>query len=393
MYKQKNKQRGITLIVLVVSIIVLLILAGVSIAMLVGENGIITQAQRAAQETEQAQVEEKRQLAMLEASVHLEEYEYTDINGEKVNIPAQCTVSKVEGENTLENGLVIIDVNGNEWVWIEVPKNEMPEGLTFENETEYETLEVALQTYAKDYRESGYTDTWYDGCGLEQDEYINLKQDMLKSIYENEGFYIGRYETGIKEDKNRKYGTDYTSEHEINEIPVIQQDKYVYNWIRCSQAQELSKRLSVGEKTSSLMFGIQWDLVLKYLEINEVSQEDLKTNSSSWGNYSNITFDIIRGKYSVNDGDSYNLVNKNGYTKPLSRILFTTGITERNKKMNIYDLAGNLWEWTLEKSEEEPCTSRGGSYVREGTNGSVISYDTNGITGSSPSIGFRATLW
>ena len=57
--QKKNNQRGISLIVLVVSIIVLIILAGVSIAMLVGENGIITQAQRAAQETEQAKVLEE----------------------------------------------------------------------------------------------------------------------------------------------------------------------------------------------------------------------------------------------------------------------------------------------------------------------------------------------
>ncbi len=64
MQKQKNKERGITLIALVVSIIVLIILAGVSIAMLVGENGIITQAQKAAQETEIKGDEEKIRLAI-----------------------------------------------------------------------------------------------------------------------------------------------------------------------------------------------------------------------------------------------------------------------------------------------------------------------------------------
>ena len=64
MSKQKNKQKGITLIALVVTIIVLIILAGISIAMLVGENGIITQAQRAAQETEIKGDEEKIRLAM-----------------------------------------------------------------------------------------------------------------------------------------------------------------------------------------------------------------------------------------------------------------------------------------------------------------------------------------
>ena len=69
MLKQKNKERGITLVALVVTIIVLIILAGVSIAMLVGENGIITQARRAAQETEQAKKEEAAGLSSLETAI------------------------------------------------------------------------------------------------------------------------------------------------------------------------------------------------------------------------------------------------------------------------------------------------------------------------------------
>ena len=69
MPKQKNKESGITLVALVVTIIVLIILAGVSIAMLVGENGIITQAQRAKQETEQAQRDEEAGLSSLETAI------------------------------------------------------------------------------------------------------------------------------------------------------------------------------------------------------------------------------------------------------------------------------------------------------------------------------------
>ena len=72
MLKQKNRKRenrGITLVALVVTIIVLIILAGVSIAMLVGENGIITQAQRAAQETEQAKKDEEAGLSSLETVI------------------------------------------------------------------------------------------------------------------------------------------------------------------------------------------------------------------------------------------------------------------------------------------------------------------------------------
>ena len=81
-----KNQTGITLIALVVTIIVLIILAGVSIAMLVGENGIITQAQRAAQETEQAQRDEEAGLSSLETAI--QEALGNVYNGEKgVNVP------------------------------------------------------------------------------------------------------------------------------------------------------------------------------------------------------------------------------------------------------------------------------------------------------------------
>ena len=70
MQKQKNKERGITLIALVVSIIVLIILAGVSITMLVGDNGIITQAQRAKENTELAEQKEKEEMKKLEEEMN-----------------------------------------------------------------------------------------------------------------------------------------------------------------------------------------------------------------------------------------------------------------------------------------------------------------------------------
>ena len=71
--KRKRKERGITLIALVITIIVLLILAGVSIAMLTGQNGILTQAQNARNETEKASVIEQARLDILEKQT--EKYE------------------------------------------------------------------------------------------------------------------------------------------------------------------------------------------------------------------------------------------------------------------------------------------------------------------------------
>ena len=405
--KDKNmRDKGITLIALVITIIVLLILAAVSIATLTGENGILTRANEAKTETEEAKEDELRKLTALEAATNTENTTHKDNStGEEktVTIPAETAVSQVEGENTLKDGLVIIDKNGNEWVWIEVPKsiyeNEeyYTNGATNPTSSEdYTNIEKIMQNYATKYRGS-YTDEWYSEAQhgfASAGEYNNHKNAMLKSVYENGGFYIGKYEVGIGEDTYRNYGTGYATEHPIDETPVIQQDKYVYNWVRCSQAQELSESLAVGGKTSSLMFGIQWDLVLAYLEANGVSENDLKVNSGSWGNYINIAFDITRGKYSTDHGANYTTVNGT-YPKPESRVLLTTGATKRNSKMNIYDLAGNVYEWTLEKSTNTyyPCANRGGNYDINGSD-YPASYRTDGSTSVSGNrVGFRPALY
>ena len=149
------------------------------------------------------------------------------------------------------------------------------------------------------------------------------------------------------------------------------------------------------------MFGIQWDLVLKYLEVNgnwdTITNEAsyyLKTNSGSWGNYSNETFEIIKGKYSTDNGSSYTEVN-GSYTKPTSTVLLTTGSTERNSKMNIYDLAGNINERTLEKSNNETytCTYRAGDYNDISEMCPVSHRDYTIYNCSYYDLGFRPALY
>ena len=73
-----KKQKGITLIALIVTIIVLLILAGVSIAMLTGQNGILTQAQKAKSETEKEEIIEKAKLEILNVQAENREEELTE---------------------------------------------------------------------------------------------------------------------------------------------------------------------------------------------------------------------------------------------------------------------------------------------------------------------------
>ena len=174
---------------------------------------------------------------------------------------------KIEG--TIDTGLIMTDSKYNEWVWIEVPKS-IYSNTTYNSGTaptssvDYDKIESVMQMYASDYRQSNWTDTFKstEQHGFaEETDYDKWKNSMLKSVYENGGFYIGRYEVGIT-DARMESSTELPT-------PFIQRDKYPYIYITCSQAQTLAKQLKTGERTSSLMFGIQWDLVLKFIKEKE----------------------------------------------------------------------------------------------------------------------------
>ena len=149
------------------------------------------------------------------------------------------------------------------------------------------------------------------------------------------------------------------------------------------------------------MFGIQWDLMLKFIETkNGKTQEELRKDSSSWGNYKNSTFTITKGKYSTNFGQTFKDVAKEEnkrYTRPAdenARVLLTPGIDKRFCVLNIYDIAGNIAEWTLEhalEDEKQPCAIRGGD---AGSGVFAVAFRSlgNEETGTS-GTGFRSTLY
>ena len=140
------------------------------------------------------------------------------------------------------------------------------------------------------------------------------------------------------------------------------------------------------------MFGVQWDLVLKYLETKGTAQADLKNNSTNWGNYLNNLWNITNenSKYYTSSKWTVGAYGKKDSGKD---ILLSTGASEEFCKQGIYDLAGNVWEWTLEYTAINPCAIRGG-----GCNGGVnnrpaayrISYTTDSY---GYGIGFRFSLF
>ena len=311
------------------------------------------------------------------------EFKYKDKSGKTITIPKGFCVSQVKGEDEISKGLVIKNnITDDRYVWVEVPKTIYE---TTQSEKDYENIEKDMQKYAKDYRDDNYSDDWYSGCGISNStEYINLKNQMLRSVYEKGGFWISQYEIGAD--------TIVTS-NDKTRSPASKLGKYPYNYVTCDQAQQLAAEMDSGDLTSSLLFGIQWDLTLKFIEENEgITKNQIVEDSTSLGNYQNSKFTIYKGRYSNNSGSSYTDVNSYydiEHTGTGEYTLLTTGATKRNSELNIFDLAGNLCEYTLEQSGQKNVI-RGGTYTETGDSSSVSSRKTESDTNIT---GFRVGLY
>lgn len=295
---------------------------------------------------------------------------------------------------TLETGLVIKDESGNEYVWVEVPKNSTvyPNAglsITEFSDTEYTAIETDLKAYAADFttREEAVTNH-YQSIGIAETIYTNLKNTMLKSIYQNGGFYVGRYETGILGTPRTSYSTS------TSEVAVIQPNAYPYNYVTISQAYTLASGMASGDRTSSLMFGLQWDLLLKYLSTKGIEGERLNTDSTILGNYYNNLYYVInsKAKYSLDNGTTW--INAPYEKSNKSALHLTTGANTTFGLQNIYDIAGNLAEWTFNViySSTKPIGGNGGDYTD--TVNSLATYCGEYVTTTGhKQVGFRVTIY
>ena len=336
---------------------------------------------------------------------------YDNIDTSKTN-PIAATPEDAEIiESDANKGIVIKDKNENEWVWVEVPKDTAFSGLNIDTSKElttqnYNDIKNKMITYAGVYRKGSatqncnWTDEWYEGCGLTQEEYDILYKKMLKSVYTYGGFWIGRYEAGIEGSITdvSKARTNNSERISVGVSPkaISQKDAIPYNYVYCSESQALAQEMTPNNSyTSSLMFGIQRDLVYKYLEVKSTLETtDINSNSSTWGNYNNVprTISSDKAKQSTDDGNTWTAITG---TKPASSVFLTTGASEETNKMNIYDFAGNEWEWTLEQTSDSnyPCARRGGSFSISGSYDPASSRNYGGTTDAYGRFGFRPTLY
>ena len=363
MKKLKKQVKGITLIALVVTIIVLLILAGVAINLTVGDNGLFRRAQNAADTWQMAEQNEQKEIeqagdfleiysqgvntaskvseAITQNKFYLENTKIKDDLDNEVVIPAYFKLAS-DSAVLVEDGIVIEDKDGNQFVWIPAKTGA---GATIHTNSGDKTIVYQRKNFGKQSGNySEYTET--------------MPIDEEASVNEWGGYYIGRYEAGDGSSTDfRSSATDGTVVIKKNQVP--------YNWI--TQADTITKSKGMageqnyGNAFTKLVSSYAWDTALDFLQkANSGNEHSDYATSSPEGNY----------------GDS------------LIRTGQTTAVS------NIYDMGGNLYEYTTESSSNENYlyVTRGGYYYGEYDNTPAgCRYYNDGVALSFQ--GFRVTLY
>ena len=278
-------------------------------------------------------------------------YEYMQTNTKvtysdgDVWVPEEFKIAK-DSASTVQGGVVIEDKDLNQFVWVPV---------------------ATLADYKR---------TWYTGDGSFSSYSEALPEDEKTSVERYKGFYIGRYEAGDKESTVAK---TLRSSNDVTKTVTIKANQAPYNYVTRTQAVSLAEGFATkqGYKAKTkLVSSYAWDTTIAFIQ--KVNSD--YGNSSEEGNYKDIAF-------------SYTDITGASKTKEKnSSVLVPTGQT--TPVCNIYDMGGNVWEWTTESSSStySPYAERGGGY----DNGFAsfpagLRYD--GSVNANVDTGFRLTLF
>ena len=373
---------------MVVTIVVLLILAGVTISLLLDENGIIKKSKDARREYGTSKTNEQEQMdnandwieeatgkvTLAKVPVGTKASKNGTINGEEGNannptIPAGYIPINTETSNwgnekdapsqdSVNHGLVIKDEKNNEWVWVPVP--DVTVMCDTSNTTEYTlcgtTGDTAVTTnkYSKSGIISGKTritpGTTSDfrepdlvvGSGTEYDASDTSSDTYYKTILGKTGtkeqlaqLFADEYKAMIE--SVSKYGGFYIGRYELSGTvtePTEKTGKTLTktDWYNLYNACRSSKLQASDKVKTQMIWGCQWDVTMNWLiSSGAKTSDEVNKDSSTWGNYNNYNaannYTEGTAGYEKNAGSPQN-----------------TGSSENWKANNIYDLAGNVWE-------------------------------------------------
>lgn len=364
-----SKNKGITLVALIVTIIILLILAGISISTLTN-TGIFEKVKEAKEASKNAEKEQGEILSKYEKE--LNKYEARNLTNDMIgqvmtqntvfkdlkgNIFVVPTGFKITNDATnVADGIVIEDATetatkGSQFVWVPVGTITKTDGTTVE-------IKLSRYTFAND---DNATPTIQNENVIEsffqELESSNKKNIVAKSISDfktsvaiNEGYYIGRYEARTTIARNNK-------DNELTQITEKGTD-VVYNYVTQKQAAEQARNMYNNSNfTSDLINSYAWDTATLFLQ-------SCGTNKS----------------YPKRGSDIFSITG-------------TNNLETKDVQCNIYDMSSNFYEWATETSSDEgnPCVTRGGS--SNGRGNSVRARISYNIDFGNNIISFRPILY
>lgn len=377
--QQKEKfNQGITLVALVVTIVVLLILAGVSLNLVLGENGIISKAREASTKTVQAQQNSEIEMNLLEQELANATKEPDPAEGVKMptgfyyvggtKTSGIVISDNVNDKDKYKNKAVVgTDLLGNQYVWIPCTTDSTSSKLQYAR-TEWGVEEDGDDNSRAIKDELTLTDasvTYSDADtanGINADvskEIVAQIKAEKTSVAKYGGYYIGRYEVG----KN-------------GDTAVVKYNQTPYASITWSTAYGLAKKIITNsEATSYLCSSYAWDTAVNFIQNNSTAKNYATSIEGFNGNWN---------PQAVKD-PSGNVIKPAGTSQQLN-----TGLT--TQFCNIFDMGGNEAEFTTELNPgtSEPVVLRGGNYYDTCPAG----YRWDGSSGRADvNRGFRATLF
>ena len=397
-FTKLTHKRGISLIVLIVTIIVIIILAA-AVILTITKNNPVSSAKEATFKEDMSNIQDE--LSMYISKKYTDDplsFEKSSVNlsGDSMVTELPSTkkykdkVSVVEGNLVLNNKKVNLDekkwfneVIGNtsnvkeEWqdtiseVKYGVP---IPKGFTYKegtkdtglviqdgNKNEFVWVPATESSYAKDTSFPSLNNVNPTG----DDTLPNGITDETADVVKYGGFYIGRYEAGIPEGD--------TSTSNKTGIPVSKPRVTVWTDINYTNSKASAEGMISNEYVQTgLITGKAWDTTCHWIEdsLKSINASASLTDSRYYGNHSN----------------SLDPANENSGTKR------TAGFNENWKVKNIYDLAGNVWEWTSEAYSSR-FIYRGGRYGNDGSDYPVSYRNHINASYTNYDIGFRPRLY